>query len=74
MFFTFPEDARSSRRWSSGVEIGEYAVWSGSHGGWFQRLLSERPSAERCVEVPLTTEWVTIAPAPDRYAKSPRLQ
>ena len=52
-----------------GSRSASTAVWSGSHGGWFQRLLSERPSAERCVEVPLTTEWVTIAPAPDRYVE-----
>ena len=59
---------------SSGLRSASTAVWSGSDGGWFQRLLPERPSAEGCVEVPLTTEWVTIAPAPDRYAKSLRLQ
>jgi uncharacterized protein DUF1488 len=54
MFFTFPEDAR----WDAerqvlqfGVEIGEYhgVVWISRRV--FQRLLPERPTPERCVEV-----------------------
>jgi len=53
MFFIFSEDAR----WNAdrqavefGVEIGEYrgVVWVPRRV--FQRLLPERPTAERCVE------------------------
>ena len=53
MFFTFPEAlARmpSSRRWSSRSEIGEYSGVVRVPRRAFQRLLPERPTAERCVE------------------------
>ena len=53
MFFSFPEDAR----WNSdrqavefGVEIGEYRGVVRVPRSVFQRLLSERPTPERCVE------------------------
>jgi hypothetical protein len=53
MFFTFPEDAR----WNAerqvvefGVEIGEYSGVVRVPRRVFQRLLSERPTPERCVE------------------------
>jgi hypothetical protein len=53
MFFTFPEDAR----WNAerqvvefGVEIGEYQGVVRVPRRLFQRLLTERPTPERCVE------------------------
>jgi len=53
MFFTFPEDAH----WNAdrqavefGVEIGEYRGVVRVPRRVFQRLLSERPTPERCVE------------------------
>lgn len=53
MFFTFPDDAR----WDAerqvvefGVEIGEYRGVVRVPRRIFQRLLSERPTPERCVE------------------------
>jgi Protein of unknown function (DUF1488) len=53
MFFTFPEDAR----WNSerqavefGVEIGEYRGVVTVPRRVFQRLLSDWPTPERCVE------------------------
>jgi hypothetical protein len=53
MFFTFPEDAR----WNAerqvvefGVEIGEYQGVVRVPRRVFQRLLTERPTPERCVE------------------------
>ena len=53
MFFTFPEDAH----WNAdrqavefGVEIGEYRGVVRVSRRVFQRLLSERPTPERCVE------------------------
>src|SRR5215472_7648331 len=53
MFFTFPEDARwNAERWAVefGVEIGEYRGVVRVPPRVFQRLLPERPTAERCVE------------------------
>jgi hypothetical protein len=53
MLFTFPEDVR----WNAerqvvefGVEIGEYQGVVGVPRRVFQRLLTERPAPERCVE------------------------
>ena len=53
MFFIFPEDAH----WNAdrqavefGVEIGEYRGVVRVPRCVFQRLLSERPTPERCVE------------------------
>jgi Protein of unknown function (DUF1488) len=53
MFFTFPEDAR----WNAdrqavefGVELGEYRGVVRVPRRVFQRILSERPTPERCVE------------------------
>ena len=53
MFFSFPEDAR----WNPdrmavefGVEIGEYRGVVRISRRVFQRLLSESPTPERCVE------------------------
>jgi hypothetical protein len=53
MFFIFPEDAH----WNAdrqavefGVEIGEYRGVVRVPRRVFQRLLSERPTPERCVE------------------------
>ncbi len=54
MFFTFPEDAR----WDAGqqavlfgVEIGEYSGVVRVPRRVFQRLLPERPTPQRCLEV-----------------------
>jgi hypothetical protein len=53
MFFTFPEDAH----WNAEREAVEFGVQIGEYGGVvrvprrvFQRLLSEQPTPERCVE------------------------
>jgi uncharacterized protein DUF1488 len=53
MLFTFPEDVR----WNAerqvvefGVEIGEYQGVVRVPRRVFQRLLTERPTPERCVE------------------------
>jgi hypothetical protein len=53
MFFTFPEDAR----WNAdrqavefGIELGEYRGVVRVPRRVFQRILSERPTPERCVE------------------------
>ena len=53
MLFTFPEDVR----WNAerqvvefGVEIGEYQGMVRVPRRVFQRLLTERPTPERCVE------------------------
>ncbi len=53
MFFTFPADAH----WNSEREAVEFGVAVGEYEGVvrvsrrvFQRLLSERPTPERCVE------------------------
>jgi hypothetical protein len=53
MFFTFPEDARWNAERQAvefGVEIGEYHGVVRVTRRVFQRLLSERPTPERCVE------------------------
>jgi hypothetical protein len=53
MFFTFPEDARWNAERQAvefGVEIGEYQGVVRVQRRVFQRLLSERPTPERCVE------------------------
>jgi hypothetical protein len=53
MFFTFPEDARWNAERQAvefGVEIGEYSGVVRVPRRVFQRLLSERPTPERCVE------------------------
>ena len=53
MFFTFPEDARwnaERRAVEFGVEIGECRGVVRVPPRVFQRLLPERPTAERCVE------------------------
>jgi hypothetical protein len=54
MFFTFPEDAR----WNAERQAVEFGVVIGEYEGVvrvprrvFQRLLPERPTPERCVEV-----------------------
>jgi hypothetical protein len=54
LFFTFPEDAH----WNAerlpvefGIEIGEYSGVVRVPRRVFQRLLPERPTPERCVEV-----------------------
>jgi hypothetical protein len=53
MFFTFPEDVQ----WNAerqvvefGIEIGEYQGVVRVPRRVFQRLLTERPTPERCVE------------------------
>jgi hypothetical protein len=53
MFFTFPEDAQ----WNAdrqavefGIELGEYRGVVRVPRRVFQRILSERPTPERCVE------------------------
>jgi len=53
MFFTFPENARWNAERQAvefGVEIGEYRGIVRVPRRVFQRLLSERPTAEKCVE------------------------
>src|ERR1700686_5319061 len=53
MFFAFPEDARWNAERNAvefGVEIGEYAGVVRISRRVFQRLLSESPTPERCVE------------------------
>ena len=53
MFFTFPEDAHWNAERQAvefGVEIGQYRGIVRVPRGVFQRLLSERPTPERCVE------------------------
>jgi hypothetical protein len=53
MFFSFPEDARWNAERNAvefGVEIGEYAGVVRISRRVFQRLLSESPTPERCVE------------------------
>ena len=53
MFFTFPEDARWNTERQAvefGVEIGEYRGVVRVPRRVFQRLLSELPTPERCVE------------------------
>ena len=51
MFFTFPEDARwneDRRAVEFGVEFGEYRGVVRVTQRVFQRLLTERPTPERC--------------------------
>src|SRR5215831_11579822 len=53
MFFTFPKDAHLNTERQAvefGVEIGEYSGVVRVPRRVFQRLLSERPTPERCVE------------------------
>ena len=53
MFFTFLEDPRWNAEQQAvefGVEIGEYRGVVRVPRRVFQRLLPERPTAERCVE------------------------
>jgi len=53
MFFTFPEDARWNNERQAvefGVEIGEYRGVVRLPRHVFQRLLPQRPTAERCME------------------------
>jgi hypothetical protein len=53
LFFTFPEDAHWNAERQAvefGVEIGEYHGVVRVPRRVFQRLLSERPTPERCVE------------------------
>ena len=53
MFFSFPDDARwndEQQALEFGVEIGEYRGVVRVPRRIFQRLLSERPTPERCVE------------------------
>jgi Protein of unknown function (DUF1488) len=53
MFFTFPDDARSSAERQAvefAVEIGEYRGVVRVPRRVFQRLLPETPTPERCVE------------------------
>jgi len=53
MFFTFPEIAHWNAEQQAvefGVEIGEYRGVVRVSRRVFQRLLSERPTPERCVE------------------------
>jgi len=53
MFFAFPDDARWNAEQQAvefGVEIGEYRGVVRVPRRVFQRLLSERPTPERCVE------------------------
>ena len=53
MFFTFPEDAHWDDEGQAvvfGVEIGEYRGVVRVRRRVFQRLLSERPTLERCLE------------------------
>jgi hypothetical protein len=66
MFFTFPEDARWNAEQQAvefGVEIGEYRGVVRVPRRVFQRLLPERPTAERCVEAyfPQRTRFESIA-------------
>ena len=49
MFFIFPEDAHWNAE-RQAVEIGEYRGVVRVPRCVFQRLLSERPTPERCVE------------------------
>jgi hypothetical protein len=54
MFFTFPEDAHWNANRQAvefGVEIGECRGVVRVPRGMFQRLLPERPTPERCVEI-----------------------
>jgi hypothetical protein len=54
MFFIFPEDAHwnaTRQAVEFGVEIGEYRGVVRVPRRVFQRLLLERPTRERCVEV-----------------------
>ena len=54
MFFSFPEDARWNAERQAvefGVEIGEYRGVVRVPRHVFQRLLSERPTPEKCVEI-----------------------
>jgi len=53
MFFTFPEDAH----WNAELQAVEFGVAIGEYSGVvrvprrvFQRLLTEQPTPERCVE------------------------
>lgn len=53
MFFTFPEDARwnaDRQAMEFGVEIREYRGVVRISRRVFQRLLTERPTPERCLE------------------------
>jgi Protein of unknown function (DUF1488) len=53
MFFTFPKNTRWDAELQAvefGVEIGEYQGVVRVPRRVFQRLLSERPTPERCVE------------------------
>jgi hypothetical protein len=53
MFFTFPEDARWNDERQAvefGVEVGEYRGVVRLPRRVFQRLLPERPTAERCLK------------------------
>ena len=53
MFFTFPENAHWNAEQQAvefGVEIGEYRGVVRVPRRVFQRLLSERPTPERCIE------------------------
>jgi len=53
MFFTFPENARwdaAGQAVEFGVEIGEYQGVVRVPRRIFQRLLSESPTPERCLE------------------------
>jgi hypothetical protein len=53
MFFSFPEDAHWNAEQQAvefGVEIGEYRGVVRVSRRVFQRLLSDRPTPERCVE------------------------
>jgi len=53
MFFTFPEDARWNAERQAvefGVEIGEYRGVVRVPRRVFQRLLSEGPTPDRCLE------------------------
>jgi hypothetical protein len=53
MFFAFPDDAR----WNADQQAVEFSVEIGEYSGGvrvprrvFQRLLTERPTPERCIE------------------------
>src|SRR5260370_548629 len=66
MFFAFPDDARWNAEQQAvefGVEIGEYRGVVRVPRRVFQRLLSERPTPERCVEAYYLqpTPFATIA-------------
>jgi hypothetical protein len=53
MFFTFPEDARwvdEHQAVEFGVELGEYRGVVEVSRRVFQRLLTERPTPQRCLE------------------------